>query len=184
MPKIKDLGINIIPEGMQPLEIGGGAGGACGCTNFTVNCIGCTNNPTFLPAPCGCTHITNPCLGCTGNFQTQVGCGCTNITNPCLGCTIAITVPGTIGCRWGTCGITWRTCRWTQTVEITPDTPVINPGTLSAQDVAAVRQQLRERLDAIDAYEKSLGAEHFDARETELKKELEQLKARKASLKK
>lgn len=160
MPKIKDLGINIIPEGMKPLEIGGGAGGACGCTNITNPCIGCTGGFNTVPGGCGCTHITNPCIGFTCGFPTR------------------------IACRWGTCGITWRTCRWTQTIEITPDTPVINPGTLRAEDVAAVRQQLKERLDALDAYEKTLGTEHFDAREQQLQKELEQLKARKSSLKK
>ena len=44
MPKVKDLGIKVIPETMRPLEAGGGAG--CGasaaiCPAFS-HCFGCT----------------------------------------------------------------------------------------------------------------------------------------------
>jgi hypothetical protein len=107
MPKIKDLGIKVIPETMQPPGIGGGAG--CGCTNFT-NCIGCTQNltvgcdpgPSCLPTPhpCDPTHGCRPtgcfetpcvpptrCVGCTIHPQTcQPTCIETPIT--CFGCTI------------------------------------------------------------------------------------------------
>jgi hypothetical protein len=121
MPKIKDLGINVIPDTMRPPEIGGGGGGGGGCGNFTVNCIGCTNVPTFCQAPSvGCTHLTNPCIGCTDaptacictNFtvncigctnnptfcQTPSNCGCTNITNPCIGVTKGCEQPSICAC--------------------------------------------------------------------------------------
>jgi hypothetical protein len=169
MPKIKDLGITVLPEGMRPLEIGGGAGGACGCTN-----------------------VTNPCLGCTPNLVTWCG-GCSFITNPCLGCTQAVTLTACGGCsfqtpvcKFGTCGITQTPCAGGTRfpTDITDHTPVIQPGTLAATDIAALRQQLKTRMDALDAHEKALGAEHFDAREQELQKELEQLQARRADLKK
>ncbi|HEY0143427.1 MAG TPA: hypothetical protein VGF48_21220 [Thermoanaerobaculia bacterium] len=193
MPKIKDLGITVLPEGVGPVGIGGGAGGACGCTNVTNPCLGCTQNfQTGLPG-CGCTNITNPCM-CTQN-PTVVGCGCTNITNPCFGCTRAVTIPnpctgGTItACRFGTCGLTQTPCgggtRWptTDPTTITPHTPVIRPGALSADDITTLRQQLRQRLEDLDAHEKSLGDPHFEQRELKLQQELEQLQARRAELK-
>lgn len=55
MPKMKDLGINVIPETMRPPECLPFTAG--GCTNFTHPCF-------------GCTHLTNPCLGCT-HFLTM-----------------------------------------------------------------------------------------------------------------
>lgn len=218
MPKIKDLGITVLPEGVGPVGIGGGAGGACGCTNVTNFCLGCTQNfqtgaaVAGVPGGCGCTNITNPCLGCTQNFQTGLpGCGCTNITNPCLGCTQDFTVVNCgctnrtnpcFGCtkeitfvditlcRFGTCGLTLTPCgggtRWptTDPTTITPHTPVIQPGTLTASDITSLREQLRQRLDALETHEKSLGDPHFEEREQSLQKELEQLQARRAGLKK
>lgn len=166
MPKIKDLGINVIPEGMRPLEIGGGAGGACGCTNVTNPCIGCTQNMTWCG---GCSFITNPCFGCTKAVTiTACGSGCT-FNSPCL-CTHIASRP----CLGGSIIPT----------DITDHTPVIQPGTLQPADIASLRQQLQTRLAALDVHEKALGAEHFDAREQELQKELEQLQARRADLKK
>lgn len=227
MPKIRDLGITVLPEGVGPVGIGGGAGGACGCT-ITNPCLGCTGNfQTGGPGGCGCTNVTNPCLGCTGNFQTggPVACGCTNITNPCFGCTRAVTITnpciggtqpptgcgctitnpcfgctraftnpcigGTITvCRFGTCGLTQTPCgggtRWptTDPTTITPQTPVIRPGSLTENDIDTLRQQLRQRLEALDAHEQSLGDQHFEQRELRLQKELEQLQASRAELKK
>jgi hypothetical protein len=167
MPKIKDLGITVLPEGMRPLEIGGGAGGACGCTNVTNPCLGCT--PNLVTWCGGCSFITNPCLGCTQAVTiTACGSGCT-FNSPCL-CTHNASRPCIGGTRFPT--------------DITDHTPVLQPGTLAATDIAALRQQLKARMDALDAHEKALGAEHFDAREQELQKELEQLQARRADLKK
>lgn len=256
MPKIRDLGITVLPEGVGPVGIGGGAGGACGCTDVTNPCLGCTRNfhtgaaaaagicgCTHITNPCigcthevtlpncvGCSHITNPCLGCTRDFTltacgnctitnpcigcTQevtlppcgpcshitnpcVGCtrdvtltacgGCSHITNPCLGCTKDITF---VDCRFGTCGLTHTPCgggtRWptTDPTTITPHTPVIRPGELSETEITTIRQQLRQRLEALDAHERSLGDQHFEQREARLVQELEQLKARRGELKK
>src|SRR5438105_2081286 len=58
MPKMKDLGINVIPETMRPAE----------CLPWTVGPVCHPGGVTFDPcgpASCGCSHITNPCLGCT-----------------------------------------------------------------------------------------------------------------------
>jgi hypothetical protein len=159
MPKIKDLGINVIPEGMRPLEIGGGAGGACGCTNVTNPCIGFTQNMRY----------TGGCL--CSDFVTRHGCWC-SFVSPCL-CSNNFS-RAAAACNTGTQIPT----------DITDHTPVIQPGTLQATDIAALRQQLQSRLAALDVHEKALGAEHFDAREQELQKELEQLQARRADLKK
>jgi hypothetical protein len=128
MPKIKDLGIKVIPETMQPPGIGGGAG--CGCTNFT-NCIGCTQNLTVGcdPGP-SCLGGTHPCLAPTHPclptphpcVPTQITCaptchGCsvhpTCIDTPitCIGCTQLHTpcVPTQCGCtlQHTPCGCTF-----------------------------------------------------------------------------
>jgi hypothetical protein len=104
MPKVKDLGINVIPDTMRPPEIGGGAG--CGCTNVTNPCLGCTQNLTVQQQVCACTNITNPCLGCTAAVTActdctvqatsicggtgTIGCGCTKFS-VCTDCTVQAT---------------------------------------------------------------------------------------------
>ena len=75
MPKIKDLGIKVVPETMRPPEIGGGGGctdctvqafSICGgtpraCGHPLTHCI-CTAN-----SPCLCTHLGSiPCIGTCG----------------------------------------------------------------------------------------------------------------------
>jgi hypothetical protein len=60
MPKVRDLGINVIPATMRPLEIGPGGGkhvpfAACGGAS---NCMACVCDNTDIPAtscdPSGC----------------------------------------------------------------------------------------------------------------------------------
>jgi hypothetical protein len=111
---------------------------------------------------------------------TACGSGCTFLS-PCL-CTHNMSQP----CRFGTCGLTNTPCIGGTKfpTDITDTTPVIQPGTLAAEDIVAIRQQLRSQLDALDAHEKALGDQHFDTREQQLQKELEQLQARRAELKK
>jgi hypothetical protein len=110
MPKVKDLGINVIPATMRPPEIGGGGGGTpegCWCT------MGCTRSISSqlgAAAACGCTNITNPCIACTaavtfctdctvqatsicggtGGATGAIGCGCTNLS-ACTDCTVQAT---------------------------------------------------------------------------------------------
>ncbi|HYH09371.1 MAG TPA: hypothetical protein VEK11_20155 [Thermoanaerobaculia bacterium] len=240
MPRVKDLGINVIPETMRPPEIGGGGG--CGCTNFTncigctkdltfcactnlslcegctrvTNpCIGCTQNPTIVdcanPSVCGCTRVTNPCIGCTDS-PTVCACtnlslcnGCTHFTNPCIGCTDSPTVCACTnlslcnGCTRHTnpcIGTTQLPCgcsalgsqctAGTHTITITPTTPqIFQSGGLTREHIAALRDQLRQSLSALDEAEKNIGpqtVEAIDQREQEIKAELEQLSARRAEL--
>lgn len=78
MPKIRDLGIKVVPEGMRPLEIGGGAAGACGCT-LTCDCSNpvticdCTTEVTF----CICTLLTCGATCACSNPVTWI-CECSN----------------------------------------------------------------------------------------------------------
>jgi len=182
VPKIKDLGIKVIPETMRPPEANGGAG----CGGFTVNCIGCTNNPTFIPTPCACTNITNPCIGCTQNLTIQQ-CPLHSI-HPCLGCTMVISNPclcthlGSIPCRWGSGG-----CGFSPVCggSIEP-TIVQDPNVLTLDQVATLRNQLQQQIAALDEHAKTLGpktAEEIDAREKQISEELAQLKARRKETK-
>jgi hypothetical protein len=68
MPKIKDLGIKVIPETMQPPGIGPGGGGY-GCQNYTQ--CGCSQNFTCdpaascFPASCGVSPVAEQCAART-----------------------------------------------------------------------------------------------------------------------
>ena len=120
MPKVKDLGVTVVPEGFGPAGIGFGAG--CGCTyltnpclNFTrcgwftyINCTDCTMQAYSI---CGTTPGTyqmtvfqqaapQPCSDCT--TQPYSICG----TTPGRGqtCTDCTTTPYSI------CGTTPGTC--------------------------------------------------------------------------
>jgi len=124
MPKIKDLGIKVIPETMQPPEVGGGGGcGIVGCTvspaaacgyTTTYGCTDCTNQAFSICGTTPCGPITNaaaaraclPTAGCSDCTVQQFsicgttpggGCGFT-----CSDCTqqafsICGTTPG-VGC--------------------------------------------------------------------------------------
>lgn len=113
MPKIKDLGIKVIPETIRPPEVGGG-----GCENFscglrtqaaarvcnpTFGCTDCTNQPYSI---CG----TTPC----GFFTCGVSpVAAARVCQPTVGCTdctvqqfsICGTTPG-----GGGCGVTCSDC--------------------------------------------------------------------------
>src|ERR1051325_10934126 len=89
MPKIKDLGIKVIPETMQPPEVGGGAGCPVACSvspaavarpcNPTFGCTDCTNQAFSIcgTTPQGCLHTFQQCrptycgvtVGCTAPFS-------------------------------------------------------------------------------------------------------------------
>jgi len=138
MPKIRDLGINKIPETARPLEIGGGAA----CTPSTGQCV-----PTWG----GCTPSTGPCIPTWGN--------CTPSTGQCIP-------------TWGNC---------------TPSTGPPSRSGLTAEAIAQLKQQLHDQLQQLDELEKAIGpqtAEEIDAREKQLKAELEKLAKRRAALKK
>jgi hypothetical protein len=82
MPKIKDLGITVVPEQFRPPEIGGGGG--CGfsyctdCTNVPYSICGTTPGPAqFGAAAGGCTDCTTQAFSICG---TTGGGGCTDCT--------------------------------------------------------------------------------------------------------
>ena len=195
MPKIKDLGINVIPETMRPPEIG--AGGTC----ITPTC-GCTVITIGPAAPCGCTVITlagaeaaHPSLMtiCLPWVTCPTACGCTHVTNPCFGCTLAPTVP----CATHTItacpnysvvcpGITAACTAASQTITITPTTPVLQQGGLTRESIAQLKQQLQEQIAQLDEAAKNLGpktAEDIDARVNQLKAELDELTKRRKDVK-
>jgi len=186
MPKIRDLGIQVLPETFQPPEIGPGGGGDC--TNPLVSCdlasdcgscTMCTNQTN-----CGsCTNCTNQttCGNCT-MCTNQTNCGtCTFITQVCSGgCSVAahtFCAAPTIG-TCGHCSIL-RTCVCTNigslctfasqtvTIKITTFTPcggsIIGPtgpfqaGGLTRESVEALRTQLQQQLDALEQQAKSMG---------------------------
>ena len=119
MPKIRDLGIKVIPETMRPAE----------CAQFTA---------------CGCTAITNPCLGCTPNFTihhcawyTTITLQCANPTFHC-GCTInspcLCTNLGSIPCRFGSGG-----CGFSPVCGGSIDPTIVQqPGELTREQVATL----------------------------------------------
>ena len=70
MPKIRDLGINVIPETMRPPQIGGGAGG--GCEGASVECAEGTACPSgTFQGTAGCKDYAE-CP--SGTFQGTAGC--------------------------------------------------------------------------------------------------------------
>jgi hypothetical protein len=144
------------------------------CANFTA---------------CACTAITNPCLGCTLNltlqqctFHTTITicklptyCGCTWLS-PCL-CTNVGSIP--CGGFSGGCGFS-PVCGGS----IDP-TIVQQPGELTREQVATLRDQLTQQMAALDEAAKNIGpktAEEIDAREKALNEELADLKARRKNL--
>ncbi len=105
MPKIKDLGITVVPEQFKPPEIGGGGGcGAswgCGysyctdCTNVPYSICGTTPGPVQQQARAGgCTDCTTQAFSICGT--TRGGGGCSDCTTQAY--SICGTTPGAGGC--------------------------------------------------------------------------------------
>jgi hypothetical protein len=207
MPKIRDLGINVLPETMRPPEIGGGAGGGCpGCT-LTDQAYAA---PCPAPSVCICT-AASPCVGGT------LGCGCTNPLSYCI-CTLASPCVGHTGCGCTNplsycictaptaCGHSVCACTNHPTVcacsaiasictggsptiiTIVTTTPqYAATGVLTKEHISALRDELRQQLSTLDDLEKNLGPrtiEAIDAREAEIKKELEDLASRRKDISK
>lgn len=157
MAKVKDLGINVIPETMRPQEclpwtigpvcLPGGitrdaavaeqAEQPIQITLFTYN--GCCGYGTYQ---CTFHTLTN----CT--LHTLTNCGYPTITNCGIISTCAL---HTFHCPGGSiCTAV------THTITITPTTPVIQPGTLSKEAVSALRDQLQQHLTALDEHARKL----------------------------
>ena len=162
MPKIKDLGIKVIPETMRPPEIGGGG---CGCTALS-ECgqfsLGCGAH-SFGPL-CGAHSFALPC----GAHTTQYFC----IPTLCL-CTVMGTWCGPLPCL-GTCG-------WSPYAGGQPQGP------FTREQIAALKEAMQEQIAALDEMAKSAGprtTEEIAAREKQLNEELEYLKSRRKDLEK
>lgn len=209
MPKIKDLGIKVIPETMRPPEVGGGGGctdctvqqfSICGGTQRCTDCTqqafsicggthGCTDCTVQQFSICGGTH---GCTDCTVQAfsicgGTQHGCSdCTQKAFSICGGTCHF--PTFCGCTLhGTvaCGVDTRACGPASGRVVFDPTIVERPG-ITREQIAALKDSLRKQIAALDEHEKSLGpktAEEIDAREKQLNEELAQLKARRKNLK-
>lgn len=184
MPKIKDLGIKVIPETMRPPEMTVGGCGDSGCGDTCGNCTNKTN--------CGnCTHITCACsiqsCVCTAQ-QTLCACTAPHSAVVCRGCTLFITCDACSALRsqWcgnaTGCGPASPVC----TASIVTD-PTIGPGgPLTRDGITALKEQLRQQLAAVEAHEKTLAPqtlEEIDARQKAIEAELAQLALRRKNLK-
>lgn len=182
MPKIKDLGINIVPGTMRPPEFGGGGGGGggwsqCNCITGQMDtgptdCLDCQPQQTFTPFCSNCDCISNDDWGCVCTRRTQrLPSDCNCISNvPCPAATVEQACPAASA---GTL--------------ITPHTPNLAAGVLTRDDIASLRAELKKSLENLDIAEKNLlpkTVEDVDAREKELHRELDALKARRSELKK
>jgi len=205
MPKMKDLGINVIPETMRPAEClpmtvgpvclpGGITIDACHPTSCGVSPAAYQSTATCIPnscgVACGCTHFTNPCLGCTIAVTVPcvthttiticyTGSVCLPHSYPCFGCTRAVSLcfTHTLDCTGGT----------TPAITITPTTPQIQGGGLTRESIAQLKDQLQQQIAQLDEHAKTLGpktSDEIDAREKQLKAELDDLASRRSDLKK
>jgi len=167
MPKMKDLGINVIPETMRPPECLPYTG--CGCSHVTNPCIGCTNNPTFQCIP---THA--PCVAHT----TITICYAGTVT-ACVTHTTITICPGGSYCPGGSV---------IGTITITPTTPQFQGGGgLTRESIGQLKEHLHQQIAQLDEHAKTLGpqtSDEIDAREKQLKAELDDLASRRSDLKK
>lgn len=169
MPKVRELGITVVPEGFGPMEVGAGGCGWSVCSDCTMqpfSICGGTNQPCLARTlqPCGqwsgCSDCTmQPFSICGGTQQ------CVRATLQCAG--------GTLQCAGGTlqCGISRQP---------------IDPGLTKAQ-IDQLKATLKQQLEALEQQEKAhlpQTLEAIEVREKEIAAELEQLKAHKADLKK
>jgi hypothetical protein len=206
---MKDLGINVIPETMRPAEClpltvgpvclpGGMTIDACHPTSCGVSPAAFQSTATCIPnscgvVACGCTG-TNPCFGCTNAPTVQcvthttiticyTGTHClphslvTCATGTILPCHVGTICPGGSICTTGSVG----------TITITPTTPQYQGGGLTRESIASLKEQLQQQIAQLDEHAKTLGpktSDEIDAREKQLKAELEDLASRRGDLKK
>lgn len=174
MPKIRDLGINVIPETVRPPEIGGGG---CGYT--------CTPSPQCTPSPANPTDV---CYW-GGYPYTPPNCTPSPGTNPTEICNYGYGRPPNCTPSPGTHPT--EACYY-RTPNCTPS-PGTNPtgqchpgpGGLTLEACHQLKQQLQRQIEQLDELAKNLGpktAEEIDAREAELKAELEELARRRSQL--
>ena len=203
MPKVKELGVTVVPQQFAPNEIGGGA--AC-MQSFCAGGTMCSDCTTQQFSICGTTP--GPCTDCTtqqfsicgGTYQQCSDCTripfsiCGTTPGPCFGCSRQITL-----CANATCNnISWVACRlgsrFPTVFDVTTpcggsvDPTIRQPGGgLRREDIAQLRSALQAQMQALDEQEKAMGpqsVEEIDAREKEINAELERLKGLRSEFKK
>ena len=185
MPKVKELGVTVVPEGFGPAGIG--AGGGCGITacggytrwgcGRTTFCTDCTTQPFSIcgTSPQAGARVPGGCTDCTA--QAFSICGTT--PGQCTDCTTqAFSICGTSpGAGTAKCTDCTRI-----PFSICGTTPARQPqGGLTQETIKQLRTHLEQQLAALDEAEKAIGPqtdEEFDAREKELNQELEKLRSR------
>jgi hypothetical protein len=202
MPKIRDLGINVIPEITRPPEVGPGGGcGPTGCKAHTMQCgatVPCSANYgcAWTPIDCGGATFaqsqgcgmpawgggpTDHCSGYCGQYYQQQ---CDNSHLPCgatdrwaFVCGQGPTLQNSPGCAQN-----WALGCGGGTLQNSPGCAASG---LSRESIAQLKEQLYKYIQQLDEYAKSIGpktAEEIDAREKELKAELEELAKRRRDL--
>jgi len=143
MPKIKDLGIKVIPETMRPPEAGGGAG--CGASmQAAVNC-GCSLQI--------CTVLfTHPWC----HWPSLHTCWC-SFVSPCGWSPVACPMRSAAVCQFGTqggggCGPASPVCGGS----IIDGTIVQQPVELTRESISALKQQLQQQIAKLDEHAKTL----------------------------
>lgn len=223
MPKIRDLGINVIPETMRPPEIGAGGGGGGDCQGVTSECQKGTNYdaPGSWTTWMTCGFVSTAhgtfttCLpgtlfnGRPGGGGTLTTCLPGTVLNCTVG-TLTTCLPGTIfdctpctvhhkpqdyaQCTPGTLQhCTPGTVQEYDAAGCTPGTRIPTPyltymaATQTGQPAAAgltreaiemLKNQLHQQIAQLDELSKSFSpstVEEIDAREQQLKAELEEL---------
>ena len=188
MPKIRDLGINVIPETMRPPEIGPGGGGGGGCnagtygpncptTTFptTPNCPGTTfpTTPWYGGGNCPTTTFPPTTTGPQPPYMMEPGCPGTTFGQQSFGCQ---PVYAQVGCP---------TTTFPRQSEFSCQ--CYEPrGGLTREAIEQLKQQLQQQIAQLDEYAKSIGPktpEEIDAREKQLREELEDLARRRKEYK-
>lgn len=197
MPKIKDLGINAIPETMRPPEVG--PGGGCHACTYSPAACGCPH--TTFAGVCGCSNTTfvaqgyGQCCYCGAGCHPHTGCvhashlcppnepclDCPNCTAICNGTTFA--KPHAAGYAAGYACVDDKAQPCAGTTFPPPYKGY--RGGLTRESIVEIKQQLQRKIDDLDEYARNLGpktAEEIDTREKELKAELDELHARRKEL--
>ncbi|HYK04136.1 MAG TPA: hypothetical protein VE974_20460 [Thermoanaerobaculia bacterium] len=197
MPKIRDLGINVIPETMRPPEVGGGGG--CGRTYWDCG----PDSPAAYygggGGGCGGSHWD---CGPDSPAAYYGGGGCGRTYQHCGplspdyggGQGRQYYGPDSPQCYQRPQNYTYDFTRTQPTSpgcgDCTPSggcTPSPQPpgGGLTREAIAQLRAHLYKQLDQLEEYEKNIGPktkEAIDAREKELKAELDELARRRKEL--
>lgn len=181
MPKIRDLGINVIPETARPLEIGWGGGCVPTHCAYSYDYRGPTQSP-YCPAP---QYTYQP--HCTPSYHD---CVTISRVTPSPGC------PPPYGAYPEDITQSPVCPQRYDAVTRTPPSPGCDPpyytgtyaqqgGGLTREAISQLRAQLYQQIEQLNEIEKTIGPrtkEAIDAREKELKEELAELARRRKEL--